>query len=75
MNSSIKAFLDEDYVLTIVSNKRSSFYLNDEVLNVSLVSESNNFVYKGIVKVDVKNTNYIKNDFNESCVLEIRYFA
>lgn len=75
MNSSIKAFLDEDYVLTIVSNKRSSFYINDEVLNVSLVSESNNFVYKGIVKVDVKNTNYIKNDFNESCVLEIRYFA
>ena len=75
MNSSIKAFLDEDYLITIVSNKKSSFYINGDFIAVNLVSEYPNFVYKTIQKVDVTKQNYISNDFNESCLLEIRYFA
>ena len=75
MNSSIKAFLDEDYLITIVSNKKSSFYINGAFLPVNLVSEYPNFVYKAIQVVDVTKQNYISNDFNDSCLLEIRYFA
>lgn len=75
MNSSIKAFLDEDYLITIVSNKKTSFYINGAFLPVNLVSEHPNFVYKAIQVVDVIKQSYISNDFNESCLLEIRYFA
>lgn len=76
MNSScIKAFLDEQNTIIIVSNKKSSFYINGAFLPALLINKNATYTYKAKYKIKANEDYEISNDYNEKCKLQFRYFV
>ena len=73
--SCIKAFLDEENTITIVSDKKTSFYINGAFLPVSLISQNNFYTYKANYFIDLNQDYEIYNEYNEKCKLQIRHFV
>ena len=73
--SCIKAFLDEENTITIVSDKKTSFYINGAFLPVSLISQNKFYTYKANYFIDLNQDYEIYNEYNEKCKLQIRHFV
>ena len=75
-NCGIKAYLDEKNVITIITNKESSFKINDVFLPAYFAYRHNeNIIYKASYNININDTYILKDDFGNECELIIRYFV
>lgn len=75
-NYSFNAYLDKENQITIVTDKESSFTINEIFLPVVFINRYNQFyIYKANINVDLDKTYFIKDDFNRISKIQIRYFV
>lgn len=75
-NYSFNAYLDEKNTITIVTDKESSFKINEAFLPSFFAYRHNQyFIYKAHVELDFNHTYILTDDFNRTCKLKIRYFV
>ena len=74
--NNLQAFLDQkDYIL-IVSPNKSSFKINGDFLNAKFLNASDGiYYYEALYSVDLSNYYLIEDDFNNSTLLEVRYYV
>ncbi|MCI5746077.1 MAG: type I pullulanase [Erysipelotrichaceae bacterium] len=76
IKSNLEAFLDKKNFIVIKTDKKSSFTINDDFLSAECVFCQNNLCfYHAYYNVDVNNQYVIKDEYGQSCILQIRYFV
>lgn len=75
-NYSFNAYLDEKNTITIVTDKESSFTINEAFLPSYFTYKHNQYyIYKAHIDIDFNDTYILQDDFNRSCKLKVRYFV